>query len=188
MCPASENTASPQSQHCMLCDAPVTIKLMPCGHSVICGDCSKRATKCPSCQVWCTYSIIWPLPQRCMSNLIQSTCRTNSMQHAWGEHCCCTNCSAQLCIKFNYVFSADLLSCGSSPPYLPWVWFHGEEVCDPGHASAEGLHCGAVSSFFFFFLIITYCRVVLMKWKSLLWTNNSVLRLLKSWIKCSIAQ
>ena len=36
---------------CILCDDPVSVKLIPCGHSVICKLCVKRATRCPQCKV-----------------------------------------------------------------------------------------------------------------------------------------
>ena len=40
-----------QSSLCMLCEEPVTVKLLPCGHAQICILCVKRAKKCPLCKV-----------------------------------------------------------------------------------------------------------------------------------------
>jgi hypothetical protein len=39
------------SLQCMLCEEPVTVKLLPCGHAQICVLCVKRAKKCPLCKV-----------------------------------------------------------------------------------------------------------------------------------------
>ena len=36
---------------CLLCDEPVTVRLLPCGHEIICLLCSKRAKKCLQCKV-----------------------------------------------------------------------------------------------------------------------------------------
>ena len=36
---------------CILCDEPATVRLLPCGHEIICLVCSKRAKKCLQCKV-----------------------------------------------------------------------------------------------------------------------------------------
>ena len=36
---------------CILCDEPATVRLLPCGHEIICLICSKRAKKCLQCKV-----------------------------------------------------------------------------------------------------------------------------------------
>ena len=36
---------------CILCDEPATVRLLPCGHEIICLMCSKRAKKCLQCKV-----------------------------------------------------------------------------------------------------------------------------------------
>lgn len=50
---SGETTKSPMNQPslCMLCEEPVTVKLLPCGHAEICMLCAERATKCPLCKV-----------------------------------------------------------------------------------------------------------------------------------------
>ena len=35
---------------CFLCDDPVTVKLLPCGHAIICSSCAQRAKKCLKCR------------------------------------------------------------------------------------------------------------------------------------------
>lgn len=45
----SEPTTSP-SVECLLCCGGVDIRLKPCGHIVICRECSKRAKRCPTCK------------------------------------------------------------------------------------------------------------------------------------------
>ena len=47
--PTTDDSESPQL--CDLCDEPIDIKFLPCGHVVICKLCAKRATKCLACQV-----------------------------------------------------------------------------------------------------------------------------------------
>ena len=46
--PSAENQSCLQ---CMLCEEPVTVKLLPCGHTQICVLCVERAKKCPQCKV-----------------------------------------------------------------------------------------------------------------------------------------
>ena len=38
---------------CLLCDEPAMVRLLPCGHEIICLFCSKRAKKCLQCKVLC---------------------------------------------------------------------------------------------------------------------------------------
>ena len=44
-------TVSTDGPVCMLCDEPATVRLLPCGHEIICLVCSKRAKKCLQCKV-----------------------------------------------------------------------------------------------------------------------------------------
>ena len=46
--PSAKNQSCLQ---CMLCEEPVTVKLLPCGHTQICVLCLERAKKCPQCKV-----------------------------------------------------------------------------------------------------------------------------------------
>ena len=36
---------------CCLCDKEINAKLNPCGHSVMCKDCTGEAKRCPTCHV-----------------------------------------------------------------------------------------------------------------------------------------
>ena len=50
---SSEASDCPRERSlCMLCEEPVRVKLIPCGHAEICEVCVKRATKCPHCKVY----------------------------------------------------------------------------------------------------------------------------------------
>ena len=42
---------------CILCDEPVTVRLLPCRHEIMCLMCSKRAKKCLECKVRIVYLI-----------------------------------------------------------------------------------------------------------------------------------
>ena len=44
-------TVSTHGPVCILCDEPATVRLLPCGHEIICLMCSKRAKKCLQCKV-----------------------------------------------------------------------------------------------------------------------------------------
>ena len=45
-------TGSTDGRVCILCDEPATVRLLPCGHEIICLMCSKRAKKCLQCKVY----------------------------------------------------------------------------------------------------------------------------------------
>ena len=45
------HTRATSEEECLLCGEPVDIRLMPCGHIIICKECSQRAKKCPQCKV-----------------------------------------------------------------------------------------------------------------------------------------
>ena len=36
---------------CFICDSAAIFTFRPCGHSVLCNDCSKRVKKCPTCKI-----------------------------------------------------------------------------------------------------------------------------------------
>ena len=52
--------ASVDGPVCILCDEPATVRLLPCGHEIICLICSKRAKKCLQCKVLLLTIIILP--------------------------------------------------------------------------------------------------------------------------------
>ena len=50
-CDNGSNTSRLDQPICILCDEPAMVKLLPCGHQIICLMCSKRAKKCLQCKV-----------------------------------------------------------------------------------------------------------------------------------------
>ena len=46
-----QNVAPVANVKCFVCDSATIVSFRPCGHSVLCNDCSKRAKKCPTCKV-----------------------------------------------------------------------------------------------------------------------------------------
>ena len=51
--PEDDGTAMSLQPVCVLCDEPATVRLLPCGHEIICMMCSRRAKKCLKCKVQC---------------------------------------------------------------------------------------------------------------------------------------
>ena len=43
--------ASGEDRLCCMCDKEFDVRLQPCGHTVLCLDCSTMAKRCPTCNV-----------------------------------------------------------------------------------------------------------------------------------------
>lgn len=50
-CDSGSGTSRSDQPICILCDELATVRLLPCGHQIICLMCSKRAKKCLQCKV-----------------------------------------------------------------------------------------------------------------------------------------
>lgn len=68
-CDNGSNKTRSDQPICILCDEPATVRLLPCGHQIICLMCSKRAKKCLQCKV-----ITWRFTSWRWSDLFYSLC------------------------------------------------------------------------------------------------------------------
>ena len=60
-CDSGSSTSRSDQPICILCDEPATVRLLPCGHQIICLMCSKRAKKCLECKVIIRFISWWQI-------------------------------------------------------------------------------------------------------------------------------